>query len=72
MDFEMAFADEFVIMDVLARAVQYVVKKVLEERKDELAELEIKDLVIPQVKYMTFEEVKKFWQNIMLVQNHMI
>lgn len=58
MDFEMAFADEFVIMDVLARAVQYTIKKVLEERKEELEELEVKDLVIPEIKYFTFEEVK--------------
>jgi len=58
MDFEMAFADEFVVMDVLARAIKYIIKKVLEERKTELEELEIKDLVVPEVKYLTFEEVK--------------
>src|SRR3989338_7371567 len=28
MDFEMAFADEFVVMDVLVRAVQYMIKEV--------------------------------------------
>ena len=59
MDFEQAFADEFVVMDVLGRSVQYIIKKVLAERKDELAELEINDLVVPEIKYMTFEEAKQ-------------
>ncbi len=57
-DFEMAFADEFVVMDVLARCVQYIVKKVLEKNKQELNLLGVK-LKIPKVKYMTFEQVAK-------------
>ncbi len=55
-DFEMAFADEFVVMDVLARCVQYIVKKVLEMNNKELEMLGIK-LKVPGVKYLTFKEV---------------
>ena len=51
----MAFADEFVVMDVLFRFVKYAVTKVLEENKEELELLGVK-LKIPNVKYMTFEE----------------
>lgn len=55
-DFEMAFADEFVVMDVLARCVQFIIKKVMEENKKELEVLEVK-LKVPSVKYMTFAQV---------------
>lgn len=58
LDFEMAFADEFVVMDVLARCVQYIIKKILKENKGDLKELDVK-LVVPKVKYLTFEEVVK-------------
>ena len=58
LDFEMAFADEFVVMDVLGKCVQYIIKKVLEVNKEELKILDVK-LKIPKVKYMTFEEVSK-------------
>ncbi|MEK6875587.1 MAG: aspartate--tRNA(Asn) ligase [Nanoarchaeota archaeon] len=54
-DFEMAFADEFVVMDVLGRCVQYIIKRVIEKNKDELDLLEIK-IKVPSVKYMTFKE----------------
>src|SRR3989338_3586066 len=55
-DFEMAFADDKVVMEVLGRCVQYIVKRVIEENKKELELLEVK-LKIPSVKYMTFHEV---------------
>lgn len=55
-DYEQAFADEFVVMDVLAKAVQFIIKKVLEVNKEELNLLNVK-LKIPRTKYMTFEEV---------------
>lgn len=58
-DFEMAFADEFVVMDVLGRAVQFMIKKVLDENKEELEILDVKNLKVPGVKYMTFEEAAK-------------
>lgn len=56
LDFEMAFADEFVVMDILAKSIQYMIKEVLEKNKEELEVLEIKDLVVPTVKYLTFKE----------------
>lgn len=55
LDFEMAFADEFTIMDVLARSVQYIVKKVIELNSEDLKKLSV-DLKVPTVKYITFAE----------------
>ncbi|HVY01330.1 MAG TPA: aspartate--tRNA(Asn) ligase [Candidatus Nanoarchaeia archaeon] len=55
-DFEMAFANEFVVMDVLARCVQYMINRVLELNAKELKLLEV-ELKVPSVKYMTFEQV---------------
>ncbi|MAG26592.1 aspartate--tRNA(Asn) ligase [Candidatus Pacearchaeota archaeon] len=57
-DYEQGFADEFVVMDVLGRAVQHMVKGVIEENKDDLDLLEVK-LKVPKTKYMTFEEANK-------------
>ena len=56
LDFEMAFTDEFPVMDVLARGVQHIVKKVLEINNRDLELLSVK-LKVPEVKYMTFAEV---------------
>lgn len=58
LDYEQAFADEFVVMEVLGRCVQYIIKKVLEINKEELELLEIK-LKIPETKYFTFAEVSE-------------
>ena len=55
LDYEQAFANEFVVMDVLGRAVQYIVKKVMEINKAELDMLGLK-LKVPGTKYMTFVE----------------
>jgi len=55
LDFEMAFADEFVVMEVMERCVQFIIKKVLELNKSELDLLKV-DLKVPKVKYMTFAE----------------
>src|SRR3989339_31353 len=55
-DYEQAFADEFVVMDVLARAVQHIVKEVLDKNAKELELLGVK-LKVPDVKYFTFKEV---------------
>jgi nondiscriminating aspartyl-tRNA synthetase len=55
-DFEMAFADEMVVMDVLARSVQFIAKMVLKENEKELELLGVK-LKVPKVKYMKFSEV---------------
>jgi nondiscriminating aspartyl-tRNA synthetase len=56
LDFEMAFANEFVVMEVLANTVKYIVKKVMEKNKSDLDLLEVK-LKVPDVKYITFKEV---------------
>jgi aspartyl-tRNA synthetase len=56
-DYEQAFADEFVVMDVLARCVQYMIKSVIERNADDLKLLGI-ELRVPGTKYMTFDEVK--------------
>lgn len=55
-DYEQGFADEFVVMDVLGRVMQFMIKRVLEKNKEELKLLEVK-LRIPKIKYMTFAEV---------------
>jgi aspartyl-tRNA synthetase len=54
-DFEMAFADDKVVMDVLARCIQFLVKRVMEENQREL-ELLKAELKVPGVKYLTFAE----------------
>jgi len=58
LDFEMAFADEFVVMDILAKCVKYIVEQVLEKNSEELKLLDVK-LKIPEIKYLSFEEVGK-------------
>ncbi len=54
-DFEMAFADDKMVMDVLARCVQYMVQKVIETHEKELKMYDMK-LKVPSVKYITFHE----------------
>ncbi|MBI2573533.1 aspartate--tRNA(Asn) ligase [Candidatus Woesearchaeota archaeon] len=56
MDFEVAFADDKVAMDVLGRCVQYIVKTILERNATDLEVLKVLPK-IPTVKYMTFAEV---------------
>ena len=58
MDFEMAFADDKTVMDVLARCVQYIIKEIIDKNKSDLEMLELK-LVVPKVKYITFAETAK-------------
>lgn len=55
-DFEMAFADDKVVMDVLGRCVQHIVKRVIEKHSKEL-EMYDQKLKIPKIKYLTFHEV---------------
>src|SRR3989338_520957 len=57
-DYEQAFANEFVVMEVLCRCVQYIVKKVNELNKKELEILNVK-LKVPSTKYITFHEVSE-------------
>jgi nondiscriminating aspartyl-tRNA synthetase len=57
-DFEMGFADDKIVMDVLGRCVQYIVKKVIEKNSKELEIYNVK-LKIPTIKYITFHEVSE-------------
>jgi len=57
-DYEEGFADEFKVMDVLGRCVQYIIKKIDNDNKQELKLLGIK-LKVPSVKYFTFEDAKQ-------------
>jgi len=58
LDYEECFADEFKVMDVLARCVQYIAKEINEKRKEELDLLGVK-LKVPKTKYMTFADASK-------------
>jgi aspartyl-tRNA synthetase len=54
-DYEQAFADDKIVMEVLGRCVQYIIKRVIELNKEELEVLKV-DLKVPGVKYITFAE----------------
>tara|TARA_Y100000310_G_C20461460_1_gene705583 strand:- start:175 stop:870 length:696 start_codon:yes stop_codon:yes gene_type:complete len=58
MDFEMAFADEFTVMDIMGKTVQHIIKTIIEENKKELEILNV-NLKVPKTKYMTFAEANK-------------
>ena len=58
MDIEMAFADEFTVMEQLSKCVQYIVKNVIEKCERELDFLKIK-LKVPKDKYLTYNETIK-------------
>ncbi len=55
LDYEEAFADDKKVMEVLGKCMQFMVKKVIEERAEELETLNVK-LKIPKIKYLTFKE----------------
>jgi len=57
-DYEQCFADDKVVMDVLGKCIQYMVKKMLDEMKEELDLLEVK-INFPKVKYLTFEKTNE-------------
>jgi aspartyl-tRNA synthetase len=62
-DFEMAFADDKTVMEILGRCVKHIVKRVIELNSNELKTLNV-NLKVPQTKYLTFAEaiavVKKY------------
>jgi len=58
LDYEQAFADEFVAMDVLYKTIKFIISEVLEKNKEELDFLNVK-LKIPEVKYLTFAQAKE-------------
>lgn len=57
-DFEMAFADDKAVMDVLGRCVQHIVKRVIEQNQEELKILGA-DVKVPGIKYITFHDTVK-------------
>jgi nondiscriminating aspartyl-tRNA synthetase len=58
LDFEMAFADDLEVMKILSKTIQHIIKKVIEKNEKELRLLEI-ELKVPDIKYLTFAEVKE-------------
>jgi len=58
MDIECAFQNDIEIMKHLEGVVKYIIKKILENNKEELELLNIK-LKIPNVKYLTYTEAVK-------------
>ncbi len=57
-DYEQAFADEFIVMEVLARCIQHIIKKIIETNSKELDLLGVK-LKVPESKYLTFAQAAK-------------
>ncbi len=55
MDFEMAFADDKKVMEIMGKTVQFIIEKVLERNDKELKLLGV-ELKVPQIKYLTFAE----------------
>jgi len=62
LDFEMAFADEFVVMDILEKCVQYIAKEIINNNKEDLKVLGV-NLKVPESKYISFKEAKVLLQN---------
>jgi len=59
MDIEVAFKNQMGIMEELEEVVRYIVKRVLENCKEELKMLNVKDLKIPKGVYLSYEEAIK-------------
>ena len=59
MDIEVAFKNQMGIMKELEEVVKHIVRKVLENCKQELKLLEVKDLKIPKGVYFSYEEAIK-------------
>jgi nondiscriminating aspartyl-tRNA synthetase len=60
-DFEMAFADDKAVMDVLARCVQFMVARIIKENQAELDMLKA-TIKVPGVKYITFAETAELME----------
>jgi nondiscriminating aspartyl-tRNA synthetase len=59
MDIEVAFTNQMSIMKELEEVVKYIVKRVLENCKEELEILEVKALKVPKGVYLSYEEAIK-------------
>lgn len=55
MDIEMAFADEFIVMNLITKALQHIIKNVKTNCKKELEILKV-ELQVPKDKYLTYDE----------------
>ncbi len=65
MDIEMAFTNQMEVMKELEGVVKYIVKRVLENCKEELKILDVKSLKIPKGIYLSYEEaIKKVHGNL--------
>lgn len=65
MDIEMAFTNQMGVMKELEGVVKYIVKRVLENCKEELKILNVKSLKIPKGIYLSYEEaIKKVHGNL--------
>lgn len=59
MDIEMAFSNQMEVMQELEKVMQYMIKKVLENCKQELEILEVMGLKIPKGVYLDYEKAIK-------------
>jgi len=59
MDIECAFMNQMEVMKELEEVVKFIVKKILEECKEELNLLNVKNLKIPKAVYLNYEEAIK-------------
>ncbi len=59
MDIEVAFMDQMGIMKELEGVVRHIVKKVLENCKEELESLNVKNLKVPNGVYLSYDEAIK-------------
>ena len=59
MDIECAFMNQMEVMKELGEVIKFIVEKILEECKDELEILGIKNLKIPKGVYLSYEEAIK-------------
>lgn len=62
MDIEVAFADDKLIMKYLEDVVKFIIKKVLDECKNETKILNLK-LKVPNIKYLTYSEAIELLNN---------
>jgi aspartyl-tRNA synthetase len=63
MDIEVAFVDDMEVLKYLENVIQYVVKNVIENCKEELKILN-KKITIPKVKYLSYDETIKILKKI--------
>ncbi len=63
MDIEVAFIDDIQVLKYLESVIQYIVKNVIENCKEELNVLN-KKIMVPKVKYLSYDETAKMLKKI--------